>query len=104
MAGKKQLDPVESNTAAPSVSDATEHGTLLEQMKSTRRIVAAHIDSPNTLARDLAPLVRQYTQLSERIDELERRDAAESRRGRKRTTGKAATSNVIEGGWDASAV
>lgn len=36
-----------------------------------RRVLAAHIDNPNTLARDLAALVRQLRDISKEIEDLE---------------------------------
>ena len=36
-----------------------------------RRVLAGHIDSENTLARDLAPLMRQAREISKEIEDLE---------------------------------
>lgn len=36
-----------------------------------RRVLAVHIDNPNTLARDLAALVRQLRDISKEIEDLE---------------------------------
>lgn len=36
-----------------------------------RRVLAAHIDNENTLARDLAPLMRQAREISKEIEALE---------------------------------
>lgn len=76
MAGKKQLPPVraviEGETAPPlSYSNATINGGELEKLRAIERVVAAHIDNENTLARDVASLVRQARDISRRIDELE---------------------------------
>ena len=76
MAGKKQLPPVRpvgpDESAPPqSYSDAAERGERVDELKAMRRVLAAHIDSENTLARDLAPLMRQAREISEEIEELE---------------------------------
>lgn len=74
MAGKKQLPPVrvvqEGETAPPSTVAAT-LGNRLDELRALRRIMAAHIDSPKTLARDLAALSRQFRDVSAEIEELE---------------------------------
>lgn len=76
MAGKKQLPPVravgDSEKAPPqSYSEASARGTRLDELKAMRRVLAAHIDSENTLARDLAPLMRQAREISREIESLE---------------------------------
>lgn len=73
MAGKKQLRPVEPDErAAPStVTGAAERGNRLDELKAMRRVLAAHIDSENTLARDLAPLMRQAREISREIESME---------------------------------
>jgi thiamine monophosphate kinase len=43
----------------------------LEELKALRRVLAAHIDNPDTLARDLAALSRQLRDVSKEIEELE---------------------------------
>ena len=73
MAGKKQLPPVKivrDGEAAPpiKVSDAV---TRLDELRAMRRVLAAHIDSENTLARDLAALMRQAREISKEIEDLE---------------------------------
>ena len=66
MAGKKQLRPVrpDERPAPVTMSGAIERGTRLDELKAMRRVLAAHIDSENTLARDLAPLMRQAREIS----------------------------------------
>ena len=76
MAGKKQLPPVrvvKPDEKAPptTVTGAGERGTRLDELKAMRRVLAAHIDSENTLARDLAPLMRQAREISKEIETLE---------------------------------
>jgi hypothetical protein len=73
MAGKKQLRPVQPDEKAPptTVTGAAERGTRLDELKAMRRVLAAHIDSENTLARDLAPLMRQAREISKEIETLE---------------------------------
>lgn len=76
MAGKKQLPPVravadDEKVPPQSLSDAARAGTRLDELKAMRRVLAAHIDHENTLARDLAPLMRQVREISKEIEELE---------------------------------
>ena len=80
MAGKKQLRPVApGEVAAPrSVSEAGERGTRLDELRAVRRIIAAHLDSENTLARDVASLSLRLMDLSREIETLELREAEES--------------------------
>lgn len=77
MAGKKQLRPVQPDEKAPptTVTGATERGTRLDELKAMRRVLAAHIDNENTLARDLAPLMRQAREISKEIETLEIQEA-----------------------------
>lgn len=81
MSGKKQLPPVrvvaDGESAPPmNVSDAAAHGTRLDELRAMRRVLAAHIDNENTLARDLASLMRQAREVSKEIEELEAVEAA----------------------------
>ena len=85
MAGKKQLPPVRpvgpDESAPPqSYSDAAARGQRVDELKAMRRVLAAHIDSENTLARDLAPLMRQAREISKEIEEIElaEKESAES--------------------------
>lgn len=76
MAGKKQLPPVRAvgpdETAPPvTMSGAIKSGTRLDELRAMRRVLAAHIDSENTLARDLAPLMRQAREISTEIESLQ---------------------------------
>ena len=73
MAGKKQLRPVKPGEKAPpqSFSESIERGSRLDELRAMRRVLAAHIDSENTLARDLAPLMRQAREISSEIESLE---------------------------------
>lgn len=80
MAGKKQLPPVrvvtDKDTASPlSYSDAAARGSRLDELKAMRRVLAAHIDSENTLARDLAALMRQAREISKEIEDLEAKES-----------------------------
>ena len=76
MAGKKQLPPVrlatDSDKPVPpkSLSDAFETDDRLLELQAKRRILIAHIESPNTLARDLAALMRRDDELAKQIDDL----------------------------------
>lgn len=73
MAGKKQLPPVRavSEGETPPVMTVSGSGSRLDELRAMRRVLAAHIDSPNTLARDLAALVRQLRDISKEIEDLE---------------------------------
>lgn len=80
MAGKKQLPPVRpvgpDESAPPqSYSDAAARGQRVDELKAMRRVLAAHIDSENTLARDLAPLMRQAREISKEIEDIEAAEA-----------------------------
>lgn len=73
MAGKKQLSPVHVVTDAdsphlPSVSRAS---SRLDELRALRAVLAAHIDNPETHARDLAALSRQIRDVSKEIEDLE---------------------------------
>lgn len=75
MAGKKQLPPVRPvgpDEIAPPQSYlvAAERGERIDELKAMRRVLAVHIDSENTLARDLAPLMRQAREISLEIEQL----------------------------------
>lgn len=100
MAGKKQLPPVravgDSEKAPPqSYSEASVRGTRLDELKAMRRVLAAHIDSENTLARDLAPLMRQAREISKEIEELEALEVDVSTE---------AESNVADSKWRPEAI
>lgn len=73
MAGKKQLRPVapDERAAPTTVTGAAERGTRLDELRAMRRVLAAHIDSDQTLARDLAPLMRQAREISKEIESME---------------------------------
>lgn len=83
MAGKKQLRPVrpDERAAPTTVSGASENGTRLDELRAMRRVLAAHIDSDQTLARDLAPLMRQAREISKEIEALEAREAEQRAEG-----------------------
>lgn len=70
----KQLEPIDFEGAAVevgSLSHATATGTRLDRLRALRSKLAAHIDNPNTLARDLAALARRFQDLDKDIEELE---------------------------------
>lgn len=76
MAGKKQLAPVrvvadDEHAPPQSYSAASAHGTRLDELRAMRRVLAAHIDNEDTLARDLAALMRQAREISKEIEDLE---------------------------------
>jgi len=53
-----------------SVSDAAESGDRLAELRAMRRVISRHIDSPETLARDLAALTRRQMEISREIEAL----------------------------------
>lgn len=56
----------------PSVSGSK---TRLQEMQAMRRVLARAIDDEKTPPRELSPLVRRLTELSELIESLEAREA-----------------------------
>ena len=84
MAGKKQLPPVrvveDGEEADPvTVTSAIAGGTRLDELRAMRRVLAAHIDNENTLARDLAALMRQAREISKEVESLEALEAEQAR-------------------------
>ena len=72
MAGKKQLAAVHvpapgSDDVPSSVLGATDR---LGELKALRAVIAARIDDPQSLARDIAALSRQLREISKEIEEL----------------------------------
>lgn len=65
MAGRKQLRPVAPDERAPLVE------SRLEKMRAQRAVLDAHIYNDQTLARDLAPLIRQAREMDKEIESLE---------------------------------
>lgn len=65
MAGKKQLRPVAADERAPVVE------SRLDKMKSQRAVLDLHIYNENTLARDLAALIRQAREMDKEIESME---------------------------------
>src|SRR5690625_5816369 len=76
LAGKKQLPPVQvvrEGDEAPPASISAALGDRLNELRSLRRVMAAHLDSENILARDLAALSRQFRRSEEHTSELQSR-------------------------------
>lgn len=77
MAGKKQLPPVrlagDGDVPSPplSLARAFDAGFEVEELRAKRRILIAHIENENTLARDLAALMRQDNLLAKQIASIE---------------------------------
>lgn len=73
MAGTKRLRPVSAGEKAPprTVLEAAERGSRIDELKAMRRIIAAHLDSDQTLARDIASLSRRQMEISKEIEELQ---------------------------------
>lgn len=65
-----QIDPTHEHRAPMSVSDASESGSRLEELRAMRWVIARHVDSPDTLARDLAALTRRLMEISREIEIL----------------------------------
>lgn len=76
MAARKHLKAVDESEAPImpagdlSVSAAAESGDRLEELRAMRRVISRHIDSPETLARDLAALTRRQMEISREIEAL----------------------------------
>ena len=70
----------------PTVSGA--EGRLAEAI-AMRAVLAAALDAPDTPARELPPLVRRMTELSELIEHLEAREAERVDAEQRRETGDA---------------
>ena len=76
MAARKHLKAVDESEAPTmsgsglSVSAAAESGDRLEELRAMRRVISRHIDSPDTLARDLAALTRRQMEISREIEAL----------------------------------
>lgn len=85
LAGKKQLPSVriaevdDVPAPPPTLSQAFERGSRLDELRAMYRIIAAHIESVNTLARDLAALTRQAREISKEIESLEARESDDTR-------------------------
>lgn len=84
MAGKKQLPPVlpvrfaddSDEPAAPmSLQDAIASGSRLDILRAQRLLLAVHEENPNTLARDLAALMRQSREIDKEIEALKAQEA-----------------------------
>lgn len=76
MAARKHLkavdeadEPVEP-VGNLSVLDAAESGDRLAELRAMRRVISRHIDSTETLARDLAALTRRQMEISREIEAL----------------------------------
>ena len=76
MAARKHLKAVDEagepggRVSDLSVSDAAESGDRLAELRAMRRVISRHIDSPDTLARDLAALTRRQMEISREIEAL----------------------------------
>ena len=58
-----------------SVSEASASGDRLLELTAMRQRIAAALDSPKTLARDLASLSRRLMEIGKEIEDLEERIA-----------------------------
>lgn len=62
-----------------SVFDAGERGSRMDELVQIRRIIARALDEPSTPARELAPLTRRYSEVSNEIESLRSEWAEEAR-------------------------
>lgn len=69
MAGRKQLRPVAPDERAPVVE------SRLDKMRAQRKVLDGHIFNDQTLARDLAALIRQAREMDKEIESLEIQDS-----------------------------
>lgn len=74
-AARKHLKAVEESMGVGrvgelSVQQAAESGDRLAELRAMRRVISRHIDSPETLARDLAALTRRQMEISREIESL----------------------------------
>lgn len=63
---------MESEPLEGSVAYAAENGSRLDMLYALRAVVTRHIDSDQTLARDLAALTRRMQEIAKEIEELEK--------------------------------
>lgn len=76
MAARKHLKAVDDAlgegllVGVMSVQQAAESGDRLTELRAMRRVISRHIDSPDTLARDLAALTRRQMEISREIESL----------------------------------
>src|SRR5690625_2413777 len=79
MAGKRQLSPVPLHKACEQTfGDAIRSGDRRDELRAMLRVLRGRMDSEDTLARGLAPLMRQAREISKEIEELEAKRAAEA--------------------------
>ena len=76
MAARKHLKAVDEHGDPDmpelelSVLEAAESGDRLAELRAMRRVISRHIDSTDTLARDLAALTRRQMEISREIESL----------------------------------
>lgn len=71
-------DPVEPHGPPMSVVDAAERGSLADELRAMRAVLARAIDSETTSPRDLAALTRRQLEISRELDAIRRADAEEA--------------------------
>ena len=73
MPAKKRLRAVEEGERLDltTVLAAAEQGTVMDEMKAVRAVLARAIDNPETSARDLAALTRRHLEVSREVRALE---------------------------------
>lgn len=61
-----------------SVFDAGERGSRIDELVQLRRILARAIDDTQTPAKELSPLSRRYSEVSNEIHALRKRESEEA--------------------------
>lgn len=82
MAAKKPLRvATDADTPQPpmSISEASEHGSELDQLIALRRVIAKTLDADTTLARDLASLSKRLIEVTQSIEKLKAQELEEAR-------------------------
>jgi hypothetical protein len=75
MTARKPLRAVKSDEKVepkrqPSILEAAEQGSRIEELKAMRRRIARALDDPNTPARDLAALSRRQLEIGKEIEAI----------------------------------
>lgn len=72
-----------------TATEASEHGTSLDRLRASAFLVGKHLDSEATPTRDIAPLLKEYMRLSEKMGELEAQEQV-----------KRVELRVVDGAWN----
>lgn len=66
----RAVAPDETRAALPSILEAAEAGSRLDELRAMRRRLARALDDPNTAARDLAALSRRQIEIGRDIEAI----------------------------------